>query len=544
MLNHFFLSYSRADSSPLLKRFFDDLCDTIRIELSLPHTQAVGFYEETRYLPASEWSDAAKQALQDSGVMVCLLSPAYLHCEHGGKEWQVFDERRRRTVEDSGAQGPFPESLAQVILPVAWGQLHGPVPTVVNQLLAHPDHIHQRQSLLEMFKSSGMSRREYNEFVRTLANHIIELTPAASNLLRLDPLPPMSEVHNAFTFWEGAANGSDKCGDRPKRYEVPCGHTEFVKAAAIRERVTNSETEGSSATIQQKPSEPAPRKRRTYYLSAAISAKRQVLDLIDDACLFSRYHVKTYEDIEGALSDAPLSLRRVPDLFVIDLDNSTQGLQRIQTFTKEWGLPSTILCLSVNSKPYTLPDLYGTTAILPNLLSGELKRLIKRCAKIGRDRRIYKNRRVRDRSRTNRPVFFSYCSDDRGAATLLTSNLAARRIEVWTMDETLHPGDPWSKEIQDAIKHTRIFVALISNSYIKSENCMKELTDFYERLQGTPVDERPLLIPVLYNKPNTSVNKFIHEDVKSYNLIEITDKLFLNGFNSLMGRIQDVLRKG
>lgn len=544
MSPYFFLSYSRADRSPLVKRFFDDLSDTIRIESNLPRTQAVGFYEETQYGPGSDWSAGAKDALQQSAVMICLLSTAYMHSERAGKEWQIFEMRRRRTFEE--APGPMPESLAHVILPVMWNQWHGPFPGVVNELLAHPAHIHQRQALMTMFKSAGMSHREYAEFVKALAHQITDLTPPANTLLPLDPFPPMSEVPSAFQLWVGGGNGSDNCEERSKRYEVPCWHAELVKRPAVKEQVvTNSKTENTSSTDQQKQSEPpANKKKCPNYLVFAVSKESQVLSLIEELCFLTPYHVKSYEDDSKAL-DARVYFRELPDLFVVDLDNAPPGQQVIKELTEKWKILSTIVAVSGDFEKHELPQLFGATAILPSLSrSGELKHLIKQCAEIGRKRRKYKFGGGRDKKRKQRPVFLSYTKKDEGLAKLLSSNLGARKIEVWSMHDSQKLGKELDAEVRKGLDDAQIFIALISTDFLKSNWCLQELKDFYGKATSGPIDEQQrLIIPVFYNDPDTSGNDFIDREVKPLTSAYMTDKDYLNGFILLMERIQALVHK-
>ena len=53
------------------------------------------------------------KALQKSAVMVCVTSPAYFQKEFCGKEYYIFDQRRRKGL----AQNEIPPP---VILPVIW----------------------------------------------------------------------------------------------------------------------------------------------------------------------------------------------------------------------------------------------------------------------------------------------------------------------------------------------------------------------------------------------------------------------------------------
>ncbi|HXD30705.1 MAG TPA: hypothetical protein VN643_06300 [Pyrinomonadaceae bacterium] len=191
----FYLSYARADASPQVKRFFDDLCDTIRIVTNLPRTARVGFYEESQYELANEWSFEAQNALQTSQVMVCLLSPAYFYDTRAGKEWQVFNTRWRQM------RGTV--SLANVIKPISWDPWEGSVPLVVSDLLATSDRLFQSRPLKEMLSSSSGSLRNYAEIVKVLAQQLIEM-PASDSLPILKDLTPLSEPSSLFHLWADA----------------------------------------------------------------------------------------------------------------------------------------------------------------------------------------------------------------------------------------------------------------------------------------------------------------------------------------------------
>jgi TIR domain len=531
--HHFFLSYSRADQSPLVTRFFEDLSDTIRIESGLLRTEQVGFCEEIPSGPASEWSDAAREALQNSGMMVCLLSPAYLHCERAGKEWQVFEMRRRSVVPQ--------ESLAHVILPVTWSQWHGPLPKVINEMLAHPDHINQRQALATMFRSSGMFNGDYAEFVKTLANQIIELTPAASKLRPLDPLPKMSEVPSAFHLWDEAAAGSEASPNQSKRSEDAHSNAEYVPPQPA--VTVSAPWRASSSNPQQPPTSTTGRKPRTgEYLVFAISKEKEILDRISQCCHSSAFNLNKYEIADKArqkivtLSDDG---KELPDLLIIDRDIEQVEFESTKKLSEKMRLPSEILFLSGSFEQGSLKQFGGHTILQKSDLEDELFDLMNRCAQIGRDRSNFRTNRALDPARSKRPVFLSYSHKDRIPATFLLRNFEARGIWAWSMDETLKPGDDSYSEIVKGIDDARILVSLITEDYLASPFCKGELFSFYTRVKRAQCEEdRPHLISVLYDKPDITEFDFI---IKPYQYIEMSDSEYLIPLQILIRRINNLI---
>ena len=513
MPSHFFLSYSRADQSPLVKRFFDDLSDTIRIESGMPPTQAVGFYEEVKYGPTSDWSKGAKEALQNSAMMVCLLSPAYLHCERTGKEWRLFETRWRRSFDARESLETLPESLAHVIVPVTWISWHGPVPRVVGDMLAHPDRIYQRQALTTMFKSSGMSNREYADFVKALASQIIEMTPAASHLLPLDVPPEMGKVHNAFHLWE----------EPPRRTNV-----EFVKSIQPEET-----TPPVPPTPQRQPASTSHTITQNIHRVFAISKDKKTLDRIEECCRFSIFDLKKYDDHAQALQDtkehAKQSRELLPDLFVIDLDNGMPGLEVTKTLSETLKVPSEILVISDDFEESRLRSFKRYTLLQKSYLEDQLFDLMKKGAEFGRNRSEFRKKRERDPLRFERPVFLSFCHKDEVPADFLVRNLEARSIGVWSMNETLRPGDDWYAEIVDGLEKARVFIALVTEDYLSSMDCRAEFDSFHVRAKRERYDERrPYLIPVLYNKPEVKKYEFMEKKLNSHHYVRMSDDEYVD----------------
>ncbi|HET6890162.1 MAG TPA: TIR domain-containing protein [Pyrinomonadaceae bacterium] len=534
---HFFLSYARANHSPLVKKFFEDLSDTIRIASRLPRNQSVGFYEELEHKPTSDWSAGAREALQTSRTMVALLSDAYFHSEHGSKEWQVFEMRRRQCVKRQDLKEKTPESLVHVIVPVTWIQLQGPVPKVVSEMLAYPDRLYQSRSIMQMLNSSGAYLAEYADLVKTVANEIMRMM-AKSTLLPLDSLPSMSEVHSAFRLWEASGITADESRHRPTRGKAEFSDLGLDKGPAEpKEPAARMRVDVSGAPSDVKSQSTKTDKYSVYI----IDNNRQALGFTKKCCeisgLFKK--VETKDDYQKALRDISNQQRKeLPDLIVIDLGNEMQGLEVIKELCVGVKAPSAILAISGNLEQGTLYQFMANKVLSKPINRNELRKEIERCAKIGRNCHNYHKTKARDLSRRREPVFLSFCFDDEIPATPIRRSLEALSIGVWYS----RAGDKLTKEIQKAIEEAQIFVAFISESYWDSGYCMAELTNFYQRLGEEQSDTQPpVLIPVLYNSPDTSKDKFIDDCVNDHIYIRMSEEDYLNGLNELLGRIQDIL---
>lgn len=554
MSHHFFLSYARADSSPLVKRFFEDLCDTIRIASGLPRNEVVGFYEEPENQARSKWSAGSAEALQSSGSMVCLLSRAYYHSERAGKEWQVFEMRRRRSLERGDLRGALPNSLARVILPVSWTSLEGPVPKVISDLLAHPDRIHHKHPVRTMFKSAGRFLGDYADFVSTLADQIMEVAEMAT-LPQLDSLPPMDEVHSAFHIWDEPVTTLVEGRSAPDKHKA---FMEFVKPSADHERTARAgngsftdvfDSRGDSTAYVQGERQSASRSQTQVetYTIAVIDDEEQMRRLIEECChLEGEFDVKTYEDSNTALRDLDLNMLQgeVPDLFVIDIGEGLEGLELIQQLTTERNVSSAILALSANLEGNSLLQAYkfGAVAALQKPFSTDmLMENVEHCAQIGRRCRLRRRgERQPDASRKQRPVFLSYCSKDEEPADFLTKSLEAKGIGVWYAHDTLQPGDEWREGIRNGLLEAQVFLPLITDNYATSQICLAEMGKFFRRLK-TESHQRPLVIPILYNSPDAALQIETIRRCLRYQYVTMSPENHVDGLTALLGRIQNTL---
>ncbi len=72
-------------------------------------------------------------------------------------------------------------------------------------------------------------------------------------------------------------------------------------------------------------------------------------------------------------------------------------------------------------------------------------------------------------------VFLSYSHQDKAVAGFIEKVLTNRGIKPWRDKDKLLPGDRLPKEIEHAILHADAFLPLLSNEYLASKWCEKEL---------------------------------------------------------------------
>jgi FxsC-like protein len=109
---YFFLSYARGNDDPYVERFFQDLCDEVRVLTGERSSAEVGFLD-THVTVGSQWSASLVDALSRCGTFIALCSPAYFLSEPCGKEWEIFAQRARRSEAMTG-------SSRSALLPVLW----------------------------------------------------------------------------------------------------------------------------------------------------------------------------------------------------------------------------------------------------------------------------------------------------------------------------------------------------------------------------------------------------------------------------------------
>jgi FxsC-like protein len=149
----FFFSYARADLSPFLKKFYEDLREAVRSKAGEPNPDTIAFRDATSIEPGRPWPDAIAEALRVCRVFVYLHTPTYFARDGCGKEFRVI---KNRVTASSGAVTDLAQ--ASCIQPVYWDgekQLMNVPPEVARIQLSHEDYgeDYSRQGMLQICRA-------------------------------------------------------------------------------------------------------------------------------------------------------------------------------------------------------------------------------------------------------------------------------------------------------------------------------------------------------------------------------------------------------
>jgi hypothetical protein len=100
----FFFSYARADFSPFLKRFYEDLREAVRSKAGEPNAERIAFRDAISIEPGRPWPEAITEALRACKVFVYLHTPQPVYWDGEKQPMNVPPEvaRIQLTHEDYG----------------------------------------------------------------------------------------------------------------------------------------------------------------------------------------------------------------------------------------------------------------------------------------------------------------------------------------------------------------------------------------------------------------------------------------------------------
>ncbi|WP_329582677.1 FxSxx-COOH system tetratricopeptide repeat protein [Kitasatospora sp. NBC_01250] len=120
---YFFLSYARADDSPLIAAFYRDL--GARLLARDPAAAGLPPFRDVEQIRlGADWERALADAVAGCRAMVALYSPGYFASSYCGKEWTAFHSR---VVAFRAETGWDPRALVPVLWRPVAGALPGPV---------------------------------------------------------------------------------------------------------------------------------------------------------------------------------------------------------------------------------------------------------------------------------------------------------------------------------------------------------------------------------------------------------------------------------
>lgn len=209
-MRHFFLSTADGED-PLVKEFFDDLCEEVRQYAGRARDEPVGFLDHQSHQMGEVWPSALIGALQTCRTFIALCSPRYFHSASCGREWGVF---AARLAADPAATRHLPG-----LIPLIW-LATSPVPAPLRDLqfadasFGAAYHEHGLRRLLQIRRH----RDDYLEFLTAVAARITTTAPTC------DP-PPLNPPPDLATAPDAFHTGHDvpapRTAARPPRNQRP-----------------------------------------------------------------------------------------------------------------------------------------------------------------------------------------------------------------------------------------------------------------------------------------------------------------------------------
>jgi len=531
---YFYLSYAHAEDKSKVEQFFNDLSVSVRDRAGLPLDETVGCCEK---------GGDREMGLRTSRVMIALLSLPYFKDKTAGREWQIFV--MRKALSDSND--------TQVIIPVRWLSYSGATPVVINQT---PIFNGNGDEPVATMLRSREKRRDYADFVNNLANYIVDST-ASFELREIDSIP--DDISNAFENVVDPPIDSETpnlMAKQPRNQNIVNNlliiDRGFAKSIAdqINERTANSSGDAVDEVVRSAQASAEP------YSVYVVDDNKDLLETIKATCDYSPsplFNCETYEDPLTLLNKVEGSgIQASPDLFVIDLElagKSMQGLEVIERLALSLDVPSAIMAISDNLSGSTLLNVAGLSGAVAGLAKpfneDELLEKMTRLAEIGRNRRL---RRIdptsTDKSRSERPVFVSYSSENNRPARFITNSFEIENIDVFYAGYSIRGGDSPPKEVREGLKKTRVFVPLISADFVKSSFCRAELANALKLKADTSRNPPLKIIPILYDYASNVAKEddLIAKCLEKNRELNMSKDNPVDTFQILLMRVQQFLR--
>jgi TIR domain-containing protein len=211
-----FLSYSRENWDPLLKRFFDNLRDEIVAREDVEKDEAV--FLDWKLPTGSDWESDIGEALRESWACVTIYTPSFFHREYCGKEFQVFLDRAKVNFDEQGAALD-----ARGIFPILWSRevdlkKKGLPPVIAKRINYTGKEDHERyvrEGLRQILQGDpqGLYLKLLFEIANDLADNIFPNHP--------DPLPARPKFDQTPNAFQKPGIGEEQQTQPPSPFHFP-----------------------------------------------------------------------------------------------------------------------------------------------------------------------------------------------------------------------------------------------------------------------------------------------------------------------------------
>jgi FxsC-like protein len=239
----FFLSYASENwNQPGLEEFYNDLCQAIAPFTRWKYDDDNISFRDHKMRLGEQWKPAIANALQESAVLVCVVSEAYCSKQFCGQEVFIFDKRRQQGL----AEG---EKAPEVILPVIWAPVEQGYPKIMADLQADQAGMPKDYFRRGLFRLKTLDNGAYKECVAGFADAIQETWKKYSLNDAFDPngwkctippgpaMPLGPSIPNKFALgdWEEAAGPEGWLkGPEVANFVFAAGVKELIKINKVR----------------------------------------------------------------------------------------------------------------------------------------------------------------------------------------------------------------------------------------------------------------------------------------------------------------------
>ncbi len=184
-----------------LEIFFEEVCKGVA-GLTDEYHDKVAYRDKDRLKIADFWSKQLVQGLQNSDVLLAIISPAYLRSENCGREVQFFIERLNRLLDD--------QQQSHRIIPVFWEDIYScfnglnkNISEFLRKLQWNQEDMPKEYPVMgvgQMYRA--MNNRECAQVVEQIARRIVDLANLEPPLCHLPGESDFSDLPSTFEVRE------------------------------------------------------------------------------------------------------------------------------------------------------------------------------------------------------------------------------------------------------------------------------------------------------------------------------------------------------
>jgi len=189
------MSYARADDQhgdeELIREFYNSLKEAVskRVQDQSP---PVAYFDQANLQPGDDWPDELANALCSCNTFLPIMTARYFTREYCGREWTIFDERRR-------GPGSAPPPL---IIPILWvPPVEGPLPEYATdlQVMFDPMTVQEatEQRNIKDYGQYGLehvAKRKKTTHINAYDMIVVQLAVRIIEVTKKHPLQPLARA--------------------------------------------------------------------------------------------------------------------------------------------------------------------------------------------------------------------------------------------------------------------------------------------------------------------------------------------------------------